>query len=389
MYLFPFHFSGLIRIHLQTTQKNENASYNSKNTEICFVFLFSLLWLVIVGHSWVIGGLWAEIGFDMFAISRINYEYLLERESSQNIEFIWKGSNSLGEDGYIFVHLLNNTYSTPAEIQFTSGKNTVYLQNDATLPTFSTNFVQLAQSFITDVRERSKWYRHNNIIIPYGSDFAHQNSFQTMLQMDKLMDYINSNQTYNVTIFYSSLEEYIIAVNKLNLTWPLETQDFFAYESAAHQYWTGYYTSRPFLKAYVRSRERDLRIAEQFYVFAMGLFGSNGMKYTSNNDNGLFVFNSTAAMFNITKLRRAIDVTQHHDAITGTETQAVSNDYIYMLGNGTERCNNFVQSVTGMFLKKGDSFPTNLVRNGEYLMSLIDGTNRVVWVVYNSLAWYC
>ena len=104
---------------------------------------------ILVGHSWVTGGLWAESGFDTFGINRINYMDLSEREANQDIEFIWKGSTSLGEDGYIFVHLLSGTYCTPGEIAFNNGD--VFIQTDSSLPTFQTNYIAMAESFMEDV----------------------------------------------------------------------------------------------------------------------------------------------------------------------------------------------------------------------------------------------
>ena len=38
--------------------------------------------------------------------------------------------------------------------------------------------------------------------------------------MDKLIKYINANPTYDVTIHYSFLSEYVAAVNALNISWP-------------------------------------------------------------------------------------------------------------------------------------------------------------------------
>lgn len=75
------------------------------------------------GHSWVTGGLWAESGFDAFAVHRINYLDLEQRKLSRNLEFIWKGSNSLGEDGYIFMHILDFGYCSPESINFWNGRS--------------------------------------------------------------------------------------------------------------------------------------------------------------------------------------------------------------------------------------------------------------------------
>ena len=68
-----------------------------------------------------------------------------------------------------------------------------------------------------------------------------------------------------------------------------------AYVSAPHEYWSGYFTSRPRLKLYARYRENDLRIAEQYYAFAKGLG---------------FHADYAGGMRNISFLREAIDVVQ-------------------------------------------------------------------------------
>jgi hypothetical protein len=300
------------------------------------------------GHSWVTGGLWAEVGFDCFGINRINYMDLDTRKANKNLEFVWKGSTTLGEDGYIFVHLLDSGYCTPGEIDFTDPNSGVYLQADPRLPTLKTNYVQIAESFLEDARNRASWFRHDHLLIPYGCDFAHQNAYYTMYQMEQLMAYINSNSTYNVSVFFSTLADYTKAVNDLNLVWDFEDEDFFDYIDSPHSWWTGYFTSRPLLKLYVRSRENDLRLAEQLYLFGKNL---------------KFPFNQTEAMNNITNLRYAVDTTQHHDGITGTETTVTSDDYTQMLNSGTAATQAFTEQIAGFFFEKRKQVSCFATRN--------------------------
>eukprot|EP01084_Bolivina_argentea_P163978 285172_1 len=173
-------------------------------------------------------------------------------------------------------------------------------------------------------------------------------------------------------MIYSTLSDYVIAVNKLNLTWKVEQPDFFTYVDHPHAYWSGYFTSRAILKLYVRSRENDLRVAEQFYLFAKNLY------FKADYING---------MKNISFLRDAIDVMQHHDAVTGTEKQAVANEYMNQLQNGTIRMDNWVNSVVGKFLVKNGNEPS-LQRGGvNNLLSQLTKGNYIVMVIYNSLAW--
>jgi alpha-mannosidase II len=94
----------------------------------------------------------------------------------------------------------------------------------------------------------------------------------------------------------------------MNLPWvllrviPSFSGDFFAYADRKDNYWTGYYTSRPFYKQFDRVLERHLRSAEIFFTLAQ-------------------VKNSVAMAEHFAALqesRRTLGLFQHHDGITGT-----------------------------------------------------------------------
>lgn len=70
------------------------------------------------------------------------------------------------------------------------------------------------------VKQRSSYYRHNNLLIPFGDDFAHREAYNSFINMDKLIKYVNSYPSYEVNVQYAFLSDYVKAVNKLNLTWP-------------------------------------------------------------------------------------------------------------------------------------------------------------------------
>ncbi|ETO05267.1 hypothetical protein RFI_32129, partial [Reticulomyxa filosa] len=266
-----------------------------------------------------------------------------------------------------------SSYCSPSEITFYDG---TFIQTDPRLPSYPTNYIELGESFVSDARTKSSWYRHEHVLIPFGCDFAHQNAYQSMIQMDKLMEYINSNHTYNATVIYSTFADYVHAVHALNLTWNLETNDFFTYDDSPHAWWTGYFTSRPQLKEFIRSRENVMRPAEQWFTFA------KNMNFFNTYSN---VFNETAIMNNISYLRHAIDSAQHHDGVSGTATQHTTDDYMYMLQQGTDKVIPFTEQVAPYFLKKGSNIPP-LVRN-ESLISSLTNNNVLAVVLYNSLAW--
>ena len=151
---------------------------------------------------------------------------------------MWEGSSSLGEDGYIFFHILDSGYGTPQYVSF--WRDGVYVNDDPQLPTYPVDVVDIATKLVEEARTRSEWYTHNQLLIPFGTDFTHTNSYQDVLQMEKVMKVINSNSTFNMTIKWSTLADYVQSVNALNLTWKLEQPDFFPYVDSPHGVFSGF-----------------------------------------------------------------------------------------------------------------------------------------------------
>ena len=56
-----------------------------------------------------------------------------------------------------------------------------------------------------------------------------------------------------VNLLYSTPSCYTYYVNRANKTLTTKEDDFFPYAHRPHSFWTGYFTSRPTLKGYVRS----------------------------------------------------------------------------------------------------------------------------------------
>lgn len=71
--------------------------------------------------------------------------------------------------------------------------------------------------------------------------------------------------------FYSTPTTYLDALHKANQTWELKTDDFFPYADCPHCYWTGYFTSRPALKRYVRYNNNLLQVRHSDEIKCYGL----------------------------------------------------------------------------------------------------------------------
>ena len=121
-----------------------------------------------------------------------------------------------------------------------------------------------------------------------------------------------------MNVFYSTPSRYLKALHDAKKTWEVKTDDFFPYAHCPHCYWTGYFTSRPALKAYIRE--------------------SNGMLQACKQMETLEFFDPRTHSPSSNGLRRAMAVNQHHDAVTGTEKQHVAFDYAKRLAIAREEC---------------------------------------------------
>lgn len=105
-------------------------------------------------------------------------------------------------------------------------------------------------------------------------------------------------------MLYSNMAKYTDERRKEGLLLKVKTDDFFPYASSQYQYWSGYYTSRPALKRYVRQSNVFLQQVRQIDAI-----------YKSH------------ISIDLLPMRRSIALTQHHDGVSGTSKQAVADDY--------------------------------------------------------------
>ena len=150
-----------------------------------------------------------------------------------------------------------------------------------------------------------------------GGDFCYQNARKYFKNLDILMKYVNANSTLNgFRMIYSTPTRYMADV--LEDIGPMQnkTDDLFPYADGPQSYWTGYFTSRPTLKGYVRTCNNVLQTCKQIEALL-----EDPEKHSSE------------------KLRLAMGVAQHHDAVSGTSKQVeqiltVSYILLYLLNIG-------------------------------------------------------
>jgi len=175
-------------------------------------------------------------------------------------------------------------------------------------------------------------YTTNHVMVTFGNDFHYTNADKYFVSLDKLIKYLNLYRGDKYNALYSTPACYMDAAKNAKLdssekNWPTYEKDFFPYcdgywivyeepknEGDKHGYWSGYYSSRSLLKSNIRSNSSLLNACNQL------------------ESGGIVPIDTTKW------LRRAIGLTQHHDAVTGTEKQHVVDDYNRRLSDASETC---------------------------------------------------
>ena len=272
----------------------------------------SAFFLDSFGHNSGNAHIVSQMGFDSLVLGRMHHDYLDLLKEKKLLEFNWDMFGKGNSNKNILTHVLALHYGY-----------TQFLQD------LEDNVGIVLPKFISFLSEILKGIKHKNILFLFGDDFKYNNDFlfnnidnlknQFETKQREVKNYFNTNEKIN--FFYSTPEKYFSYMQKElseNKEQKLETvthKDFYPLRTDC--YWTGYFTSRPYLKGCIR------KASNAFYSFS---------KYFSFNRfiDKTFV---KSIYSDLNELRAVVALNQHHDAITGTCKQYVSSDYINRMEN--------------------------------------------------------
>eukprot|EP00667_Euglena_gracilis_P001573 EG_transcript_1573 len=257
----------------------------------------------------------AEMGFSALFFGRIDYQDLAWRTQKAAAEFVWRASESLGATAQVFAGLTGSyrgNYGPPPGFCWDITCDDEPMQDDEALKDY--NVPQRLAEFVEQVLAQGRQTRGRHVMLTMGSDFQFQSAEDWYRNLDKLIRAANADG--RIHLFYSTPEAYSAAKYAEGLAWPLKEDDFFPYADGPHQYWTGYFTSRPALKRYIRSTSAFFQAVRQ--VVAVSGLGAEADTLVDS-------------------LAEAMAVVQHHDAVTGTAKQHVTFDYAARLAEGRQR----------------------------------------------------
>ena len=292
------------------------------------------------GHSAGNAYLMTEFDYENIVLGRMHLDHLELLKKEKNMEFYWQPFDNFISNKTIFTHILPFHYGFTLHQKELGDKNV----------TFCKEAKNHLLTLLKHIKDSYTGLRHKNILFLYGDDYTFQdinlfsnidclleafNNLEDKKLQQKIKKIFDTNE--NIKLFYSTPERYFNSVKK-ELIINNEKLEIFKnidfYPLKTDCFWTGYFTSRPYLKGYIR-KASNIYYSISKYLSMLRLTNYTFVRNEENN-----------TMPNIKFFREMVSLTQHHKAITGTCKQYVSEDYTSNLRNiirGVE--NNFKENI--------------------------------------------
>lgn len=318
------------------------------------------------GYSGTLPYLWKKSGMSNMVIQRVHQAVKTSLIHEKSLEFHWRQMWDRKGTNDIFCHIMPFMLYN---IKYTCGPNefaclnldfrsvpTDYSESKG-LPVTSENIEELAQLMLRQYRDKNFFFRYNTVLIPIGDDFRYDEEVewdQQYVNYEKLIHYLNSKPQYNIKIQWGTLKDYFKLVheehekkkkeNVRTQDFPILSGDFFPYSDKDMAYWTGYFTTRPFDKAFGRDVQHMIQAADALNTLNFAFY----KKWNLESGSRFF----SASSF-LQKARRALGLFLHHDAITGTAKEFVVIDYEEYLQEAYEICHNVIRQALQSLLSVG------------------------------------
>ena len=293
------------------------------------------------GHSNVNTYINSILGYENLVINRIDKQEFKTRFENKTLEFFWKPFKQKKDQ--ILTHILGLHYGVSSFSSFLTNESEYSFTN-------SNENILLKETikFSNLIYDLIDGYQHKEYLFLLGDDFTFNRTNTMFKKIEKFMEILDlyqnkKNSTISneqkkfffnslkknekINIFYSTTENYFESIKTYHNNLKTEENiDFFPYSDKSNSYWTGYYTSRPFLKGYIN------HISNYYLIFSKLLFEYR-LKYLKYIDG-------------LNNLKNLIGLLMHHDAITGTSKILTNSNYINFINDNLTFCNEKIINLT-------------------------------------------
>jgi len=212
------------------------------------------------GHSKEQADLFMNMGMDGLLFGRLDYREKNQRFENKTAEMVWLTSK--GNENKLFTSILYDLYVSPAGFCWDASCVDEPLMDNPILHDYNIDIRSM--EFVNFVRRQKESYATNNILVTLGMDFNYQVAHLWFKNIDKLINYVNNvlGEQEKIHLMYSTPSCYIKALNEEGAEWSTKNDDFFPYASDPHSYWTGFFSSRPTSKRFIREASGWLQFAK-------------------------------------------------------------------------------------------------------------------------------
>ncbi|XP_039763232.1 alpha-mannosidase 2 [Pararge aegeria] len=292
------------------------------------------------GHGPTVPYLLEQSGLEGTIIQRIHYAWKQWLAQRQIEEFYWTTGWSQHKPSLIVHNMPFDIYSIkstcgphPAvcigfDFRKIPGEYTEYTAKYEEITEH--NLPSKSKALIEQYERIGSLTPHNVILVPLGDDFRYEYGIEFDAQYTnymKMFTHINNHkELFNADVSFGTPLDYFNAMKERHTDIPTLKGDFFVYSDIFSEgkpaYWSGYYTTRPYLKILARQFEHQLRTAEIIFTLI-----SNNVRQSSNQQLIASERRLEKSYEQLITARRNLGLFQHHDAITGTSKASVMSDY--------------------------------------------------------------
>nr|XP_022907200.1 alpha-mannosidase 2 [Onthophagus taurus] len=189
------------------------------------------------------------------------------------------------------------------------------------------NVKEKAELLLEQYAKTGSLFPHNVVLMPLGDDFRYnviEEWDQQYTNYIKLIEFINNNKKdYKAEVVFGTPKDYFDEILNRYDAYPSLKGDFFVYSDIFSEgrpaYWSGYFTTRPYMKILDRELEYNLRSTEILYTVAVN---------HARQKEFISILKILERDYEkLIRARRNLGLFQHHDAITGTSKSFVMRDY--------------------------------------------------------------
>ncbi|VDM76315.1 unnamed protein product [Strongylus vulgaris] len=268
------------------------------------------------GYSNSIQYIFTQAGIKRAVINRVHHDIKRYLQSMRAIPFRWRQYFDTTGESDMLTHLLPYTHydilnscgpnpSVCCEFDF---KRITHWSCPGPKPVAinPSNVETKARKLVSQLQEMAQMYESNVLLMVHGDDFRYNMLDEWHQQHDNFLPIFEEiNKSGLAEIRFGTFSDYFNELEKWykdNGKQPVTLSgDFFPYKCALGDLWSGYFTTRPFVKRQERSLHNIIRAADLISAQARHKMDEDSEKNISRK---------------LQDARRTLSLLQHHDAIT-------------------------------------------------------------------------